>query len=86
MTAKRERKSIARELPPVGTTLTATYKGQAYTAEIVEAKELTSGRGVKYGDQVFTSLSAASKAVTGHPTNGWAFWRPAGESQEQQEG
>jgi len=86
MTAKRQRKSIARELPPVGTTMTATCKGQAYSAEIVEAKELTSGRGVKYDDQVFKSLSAAGKAVTGHPTNGWAFWRSAGESQEQQEG
>ena len=85
MTSKRQRKKIARQLPPVGTTLTATYKGQAYTAEIVEA-EVPAGRAVKYGDQVFTSLSAAGKAVTGHPTNGWAFWRPAGESQEQQEG
>jgi predicted RecA/RadA family phage recombinase len=82
MTAKRQRKSIARELPPVGTTMTATYKGQAHTAEIVEAKDLPSGRGVKYGDQVFTSLSAAGKAVTGHPTNGWAFWRPAETSEE----
>ena len=86
MTAKRERKSIARELPAVGATLTAKYKGQAYTAEIVEAKDLPAGRGIKYGDQVFKSLSAAGKAVTGHPTNGWAFWRPAGEIQEQQEG
>jgi len=82
MTAKRERKSIARELPAVGTTLTAKYKGQAYTAEIVEAKDLPSGRGVKYDDQVFTSLSAAGKAVTGHPTNGWAFWRPTETTEE----
>jgi NDP-sugar pyrophosphorylase family protein len=82
MTAKRQRKSIARELPPVGTTMTATYKGQAHTAEIVEAKDLPGGRAVKYGDQLFPSLSAAGKAVTGHPTNGWAFWRPAATSEE----
>ena len=82
MTAKRQRKSIARELPAVGTTLTAKYKGQAYTAEIVEAKELPAGKAVKYGNEVFSSLSAAGKAVTGHPTNGWAFWRPAETSGE----
>jgi len=82
MTAKRERKSIARELPPVGTTLTATYKGQAHTAEIVEAKDRSAGRAVRYGDQLFPSLSAAAKAVTGHSANGWVFWRAAEKSQE----
>ena len=82
MSTKRERKRIARELPPVGTTLTATYKGQAYTAEIVEAKELPAGRGVKYGDEIFSSLSAAGRAVTGHGVNGWVFWHPAETSEE----
>ena len=82
MTAKRERKSIARELPAVGTTLTAKYKGQAYTAEIVEAKELPAGRGVKYGDDIFSSLSAAGRAVTGHGVNGWVFWQPPEMSEE----
>jgi hypothetical protein len=81
MSAKRERKRIARELPPVGTTMVATYKGQAHTAEIVEA-EVPAGRAVKYGDQVFTSLSAAGRAVTGHGVNGWVFWHPAETSGE----
>jgi len=40
------------------------------------------GRAVKYGDQVFHSLSGAAKGVTGHSTNGWVFWRPA-ETGEQ---
>jgi len=82
MTSKRQHKKIARQLPPVGTTLTATYRGQAHTAVIVEAKDRSAGRAVKYGDQLFASLSAAGKAVTGHPTNGWVFWR-AGETGEQ---
>jgi len=30
MTSKRQRKKIARQLPPVGTTLTARSKGQAH--------------------------------------------------------
>jgi hypothetical protein len=82
MTTKRQRKKIARELPPVGTTLTARHKGEPHTAVIVEAKDHPSGRAVECGDQLFASLSAAAKAVTGHPTNGWLFWRPA-ETGEQ---
>jgi hypothetical protein len=82
MTSKRQHKKIARQLPPVGTTLTATYKGQAHTAEIVEGKDRPAGRAVKYGDQLFASLSAAAKAVTGHSANGWVFWRAAEKSQE----
>jgi hypothetical protein len=56
--------------------------GQPHTAVIVEAKDRPGGRAVKYGDQLFASLSAAGKAVTGHPTNGWVFWHPA-ETGEQ---
>jgi len=82
MTSKRQRKKIARQLPPVGTTLTGRSRGQPHTAVIVEAKDRPAGRAVKYGDQLFASLSAAGKAVTGHPTNGWVFWHPA-EAGEQ---
>lgn len=82
MSTKRERKRIPRELPPVGTTLTATYRGQAHTAVIVEAKDRPAGRAVKYGDQLFASLSAAAKVVTGHSANGWVFWRAAEKSRE----
>jgi hypothetical protein len=82
MTSKRQHKKIARQLPPVGTTLTGKSKGQAHTAVIVEAKDRPAGRAVEYGDQLFASLSAAGKAVTGHPTNGWVFWHPA-ETSEQ---
>jgi hypothetical protein len=32
MTTKRHRKKIARELPPVGTTLDGRFKGEARTA------------------------------------------------------
>jgi len=82
MTSKRQHKKIVRQLPPVGTTLTATYRGQSHTAVIVEAKDGPAGRAVKYGDQLFASLSAAAKAVTGHSANGWVFWRAAEKSQE----
>ena len=76
------RKKIARQLPPVGTTLTGRSRGQAHTAVVVEAKDRPAGRAVEYGDQLFASLSAAAKAVTDHSTNGWVFWHPA-ETGEQ---
>ena len=82
MTSKRQRKKVARQLPPVGTTLTARHKGEPHTAVIVEAKDRPAGRSVKYGDQLFASLSGAAKAVTGHSTNGWVFRHPA-ETGEQ---
>ncbi|KPJ51538.1 MAG: hypothetical protein AMJ38_00225 [Dehalococcoidia bacterium DG_22] len=82
MISKRQRKKIARQMPPVGTTLTAGHKGQPHTAVIVEAKDRPAGRAVKYGDEVFASLSGAAKAVTGHSTNGWVFWHPAEDSEQ----
>jgi hypothetical protein len=82
MTTKRHRKKIARQLPPVGTTLTARHRGEPYTAVIVEAKDRPAGRAVKYGDQLFASLSAAAKGVTGHSTNGWVFWQSAETGQQ----
>jgi len=82
MTSKRQRKKIARQLPPVGTTLTARHRGQPHTAVLVEAKDRPGGRAVKYGEQFFPSLSAAGRAITGHATNGWKFWQPA-ETGEQ---
>jgi len=80
MVATSERKGIAGELPSVGTPLTARYKKRSwpkrryYTAQIVEVKDLPAGRAVKYRNQIFTSLSAAAKAITHCQTNGWPFW------------
>jgi len=82
MTTKRQRKKIARQLPPVGTTLTGRSRGQSHTAVIVEAKDRPAGRAVECGDQLFASLSAAAKAVTGHPTNGWLFWRAVEDGEQ----
>jgi len=42
MTAKRHPKEIARELPPVGTTLEGRFKGETRTAAIIEAHAGTS--------------------------------------------
>jgi len=73
MVATSERKPY--ELPPVGTTLTHKYKGRPHTAQIVKVEALPARRAVKYRNQIFTSLSAAAKAVTHYNNNGWTFWR-----------
>jgi len=81
MTTKRHRKKIARELPPVGTTLQGRFKSETRTATIVEAKDLPAGKAVEYQGNRYTSLSAAARAITAHAINGWRFWQPAGQDQ-----
>jgi len=81
MTTKRHRKKMARELPPVGTTLQGRFKGETRTATVVEAKDVPTGRVVEYEDTHYRSLSAAAKAITGHAINGWRFWQPAEQDQ-----
>ena len=82
MTTKRHRKKMARELPPVGTTLQGRFKGETRTATIVEAQDLPAGKAVDYEGGRYTSLSAAAKAITGHAINGWRFWQPAKQDQQ----
>jgi hypothetical protein len=82
MTTKRHRKRIARELPPVGTTLQGRFKGETRTATIVEDHDLPAGRAVEYEGNRYTSLSTAAKAIGGHAVNGWRFWQPTGQDEQ----
>ncbi len=52
---------------PNGTELRAEYKGQMYTAKIVEGKWMQDG-------QSRSSPSAAAQAITESGVNGWWFW------------
>ena len=66
-----------RELAP-GTKLVARYKGQVYTAEVVQTDE-----GVRYrledGKDYKSPSSAGSAVMGGNATNGWRFWSLQGE-------
>ena len=55
-------------LPPPGTVLTRKYKG-----DVVQVKVLPGG--FEYAGEVFGSLSAVAKAVTGSHCNGYLFFR-----------
>ena len=63
-------------LPPPGTILTRSYKGQT-----VQVQVLTSG--FAYQGKVYPSLSAVAKAVTGSYTNGFLFFRNALNHQKE---
>ncbi len=65
-----------RDLKP-GTKLVARYKGQDYSAEVVETE---AGIHYRFEDgQEFKSPSAAGSAImAGSACNGWRFWSLAG--------
>ena len=57
----------------IGTQLYAKYKGQTYTAEVIEIEGKARYR-VHGLEETFNSPSAAGTAVTSKACNGWAFW------------
>jgi hypothetical protein len=64
-----------RNLEP-GTVLTARYKKQEHTCEVVQTDD-----GLRYrldDGTMHKSPSSAGKAVIGHACNGWAWWSLAG--------
>jgi len=57
-------------LPLPGTILTRWYKGQTLKVQVLR-------RGFEYDGQVYKSLSAVAKAITGSHTSGFLFFRGA---------
>jgi Protein of unknown function (DUF2924) len=55
-------------LPPAGTILTRQYKGSVVQVQVLP-------QGFEYAGQVYKSLSAVAKAVTGSHVNGYAFFK-----------
>jgi hypothetical protein len=55
-------------LPPPGTVITRLYKGQTLQVQVL-------AQGFEYRGEVFRSLSAVAKAVTGSHCNGFLFFR-----------
>lgn len=56
-----------------GTKLTACYKKQEYTAEVVTGEKGKTFYKLPDGRE-FKSPSSAATAITGKACNGWAFW------------
>jgi len=72
--AKASRK-IDQRVPPPGTQLVKRYKDETLTVMVLED-------GYRYGDRVYTSLSAIARQVTGTQWNGYVFFG-LGTHQEQ---
>ena len=68
--ASRREPMDGRRLPLPGTILTRWYKGKALSVLVVR-------HGFEYDGQVYKSLSAAAKAITGSHTSGYLFFRRA---------
>ena len=63
-------------LPRPGSILTRRYKGRALQVEVLE-------HGFRFAGQVYRSLSAVAKAVTGAHCNGYLFFRLTTKGQDQ---
>ena len=63
-----KRKPSGRRTPPPGSVITREYKGQEITVTVLDD-------GFEYDGQVFRSLSAVAKAITGTAWNGYTFFR-----------
>ena len=62
-------------LPPPGTVLTRKYRGQTLQVRVL-------ADGFEYEGQVYPSLSAAARAITGSHCNGYLFFRLGGKGDE----
>ena len=63
-------------LPAPGTCLTRQYQGQAIVVEVLE-------KGFRYREQVYKSLSAVARHVTGTQWNGFAFFDMLGSAERR---
>ena len=63
-------------LPRPGSILTRRYKGRTLQVEVLD-------HGFAYAGQVYRSLSAVAKAVTGSHCNGFLFFRLTTKGQDQ---
>ncbi|MEP0847344.1 MAG: DUF2924 domain-containing protein [Phycisphaerae bacterium] len=68
--AKAARAVADERVPPPGTVLTRAYRGQAYHVVVRDD-------GFEYDGQVFRSLSAIAKLITGSHWNGLLFFKIA---------
>ena len=63
-------------LPPAGTVLTRKYKGVVLQVRVL-------ADGFEYEGQVFPSLSAVAKHITGSHCNGYLFFRLGGQGGDE---
>jgi hypothetical protein len=65
---RTEQVEVDKRLPPPGTILTRPYKGATLHVQVLQ-------QGFAYQGQVYKSLSAVAKAITGSHCNGYLFFK-----------
>jgi hypothetical protein len=65
--SRTEQVATDKRLPPAGTILARKYKGETLQVQVLQ-------QGFAYQGQVFKSLSAVAKAITGSHCNGFWFF------------
>jgi hypothetical protein len=62
------RSKADKRLPPPGTVIARAYKGETLQVKVL-------AQGIEFEGQVYKSLSAVAKAITGQHCNGYLFFR-----------
>ncbi len=75
--AKRRRSTVPHEELAPGTALTASLKGQTFSASVVVGPDRKPE--IEFEGDRYPSLSAAGKAAAGYAVNGWRFWKKSEE-------
>lgn len=68
--------TIDKRWPSPGDRLVHRFRRRAgeVVAEVLSVNQQSGKISVKVNGEVYRSLSAAGKSVSGHATNGWIFW------------
>ncbi|MGD0302453.1 MAG: DUF2924 domain-containing protein [Bryobacteraceae bacterium] len=72
------KKAADPRLPPAGTILTRQFRGQSIVVEVLE-------NGFRYQEQVYKSLSAVARQVSGVQWNGFSFFALPGKAEREHE-
>lgn len=71
--AAMSRRRPRRTVPPVGTGLAHQFRDGRWVTATIEARTFPDSLGLEVERRVYRTPSAAARALTGIPTNGWSF-------------
>lgn len=67
---------MTRRLPDIGTKLYGRkHRGKVTEATVVQDETCPGKRAIDVAGTKYASPSAAAKAISGHETNGWLWWK-----------
>ncbi|WP_143131324.1 DUF4357 domain-containing protein [Noviherbaspirillum humi] len=63
-------------LPKIGDKLIHNFRKRegCITAEVISVDAKRGNVTLKIGQEIYSSLSSAAQAISGHANNGWTYW------------